>query len=120
MDFDQQHASRVAFDEPSQRFEFRLADSVREDHAIDQFDRRWAVFQDCGDRSERIEQVVELDAQKGSLGGKRNQSQCRFEQQCQGAFGADNDLREVGGTICFGDEFVEVVAANPPEDLGVP
>ena len=119
LDFDQQDAGRVALDEPSQRFEFGLADGMREDHAVEQFHGRRLMFQDHGHGTQCVEQVIELDAQQGSPGGDRDQPERGFEHQCQRAFGADDHSREVVWPVVAGGELIEVIASDAAEQFRV-
>ena len=72
---------------------------------------------------ERVQQVVVLDRQHRLGRRQRHKVEARLDDQAQGAFRTDDQLREVERRILRGrgrpDEGVEVVAADAPQDLRI-
>ena len=76
------------------------------------------MLQDHGRGGQRFQQVCERDHHHGFGFRQRHQAQLGFEDDAQRAFGADHDLGEIHGLDGV-REFVQVVAADAAQDLGI-
>ena len=120
-----QQGRGIAFDErPLQPFERRALAGVIEDEPIHHFDRRRPMGEDRRRRLERLEQVGELNRHDGLESRQRHQRDPGFDDDGEGAFGADRQLRHVErrGAVCGAarDQRVQVVAADPPQHFRIP
>ncbi len=59
----------------------------------------------------------EMAHAQGFMGRYRCQVQVQAPEPGQGAFGAHQKTRQVQGFVIAGDQFVDVVAANPPQQV---
>ena len=117
-EFDDQYRAGIALYKAPQRLEFDLAAGRVEDKAVDQFDGGGAVFEDDRGRRHCFEHVGELNAADDPVLGQGYQPQLGCDGHSQRTLRSDHDAAKVERTGC-GQEFVEVVAADPAQDFGV-
>ena len=104
---------------PAQLVEGGALAGVVEDEAVHHLDRRRPVLEDRGGGPEGVEEVVELEGQDRLGGGQRHQVDPRLDHRPEGALGPDDQLREIERPGGVGEP-VQVVAADPAQDLRIP
>ena len=89
-----------------------------QDEPVHDLDRGRPVLEEGRRGAERVEQIVELDRQYRRGGRQRDEVHPGLDHQAERAFRADDQVGEVERACGVGKR-VEVVAADPSEDLGI-
>ena len=94
-----------------------VAAGVAEDEGVHHLDRRRTMAQHLRRRAQRLEQVVELERDQRLHRRQRHQPDRRLGHEAERALRAHHQPRQVDRRRRI-DEGVEVVAADPAQDLG--
>ncbi len=121
VELDQENGRGIATQEVAQPIRLGIQTRGIEHVPVHHLDRRRPVAQDQGSRSEGVEQVCELDEKHGLGSGQLDQLQLGLDGHTKRSLRADEQPGEVELSLtpfAIGNEFIEVVPAHSPQDLG--